>query len=280
VLDLLVGIFVIGLLSAILFVASLRASRRLDERLIHLLGIFVVTMIVAYVTRVQGHPALSHLLPFSNLIVLSNWQPLLVSVLAGLLWYRLPAQVWRKSVVTCSLVVACLLSVYRPILAQPPAMQDRWDGPVCMQTSQASCTPAAAATLLRQHGIRTTEQEMALLCLTSRDGTQMLGLYRGLKLKTRGSPWDVYMFSGGAIDDLRGIGPVLLSVELRADVVGMRELQGAGWMVGVPHSVVLVGFIGHERVAIADPSFGRQIWTLDELRLLWHGDGVRLVRAR
>jgi hypothetical protein len=44
--------------------------------------------------------------------------------------------------------------------------------------------------------------------------------------------------------------------------------------------VVLVGFIGTERVAIADPSFGRQIWTMDELRLLWHGDGVRLVRAR
>ena len=279
-LDLLVGIFVIGLLSAILFVVSLRASRRMHERLIHLLGIFVVAMIVAYVTRVQGHPALSQLLPFSNLIVLSNWQPLLVSALAGLLWHRLPAQVWRKSAVTCALVVACLLSVYRPILAQPPAMHDRWDGPVCMQTSQASCTPAAAATLLRQHGIRTTEQEMALLCLTSRDGTQTLGLYRGLKLKTRGTPWDVYLFSDGTIDDLRGMGPVLLSVELRPEVRTMRELQGGGWMVGVPHSVVLIGFIGAERVAIADPSFGRQIWTLDELRLLWHGEGVRLVRAR
>jgi hypothetical protein len=219
-------------------------------------------------------------LPFSNLIVLSNWQPLLVSALAGLLWHRLPAQVWRKSTVTVALVAACLLSVYRPILAQPPAMHDRWDGPVCLQTSQASCSPAAAATLLRAHGINSTEQEMALLCLTSSDGTQMLGLYRGLKLKTRGTPWDVYMFSGGAIDDLRGMGPLLLSVELRPEVGAVRELQGGGWMVGVPHSVVLMGFIGDSRVAIADPSFGRQIWTLDELRLLWHGDGVRLVRAR
>jgi hypothetical protein len=121
---------------------------------------------------------------------------------------------------------------------------------------------------------------MALLCLTSRHGTQTLGLYRGLKLKTRGTPWDVYMFTGGTIDDLRGTGPVLLSVELRPEVVTMRELQGGGWMLGVPHSVVLIGFIGHERVAIADPSFGRQIWTLNELRLLWHGEGVRLVRAK
>jgi len=280
VLDLLVGIFIIGLLSAMLFVVSLRASRRLHERLVHLLGIFVVAMIVAYVVRVQGHPSLSHVLPFSNLIVLSNWQPLLVSALAGLLWHRLPAQLWRKSAVTVAMVAACLLSVYRPILAQAPAMHDRWDGPVCLQTSQASCSPAAAATLLGQHGIRSTEQEMAMLCLTSNEGTQMLGLYRGLKLKTRGTPWDVYMFSGGTIDDLRGMGPALLSVELRPEADGVRELQGGGWMVGVPHSVVLVGFIGTERVAIADPSFGRQIWTMDELRLLWHGDGVRLVRAR
>jgi hypothetical protein len=88
------------------------------------------------------------------------------------------------------------------------------------------------------------------------------------------------MFAGGTIDDLRGVGPVLLSVELRPEVRTVRELQGAGWIVGVPHSIVLMGFIGEERVAIADPALGREIWALDDLRLLWHGEGVRLVRAR
>jgi hypothetical protein len=280
VLDLLVGIFVIGLLSAMLFIASLRASRQLGERLVHLLGILVVTLIVTYIVHVQGHPRLAQVLPFSNLIVLGNWQPLMVSTLAGLLWHRLPAQWWRKSAVTMALVATCLASVYRPILAQPPRMDDRWDGPVCMQTSPASCSPAAAATLLRAHGINASEQEMALLCLTSDDGTPMHGLYRGLKIKTKDSPWDVYMFAGATIDDLRGVGPVLLSVELRPEVRTMRQLQGAGWIVGVPHSVVLMGFIDDERVAIADPSLGREIWALDDLKLLWHGDGVRLVRAR
>lgn len=279
-LDLLVGIFVIGLLSAMLFITALRASRQLGERLIHLLGILVVTMIVTYVVRVQGHPRLAQVLPFSNLIVLANWQPLLVSTLAGLLWHRLPAQWWRKSAVTTALVATCLMSMYRPILAQPPRLDDRWDGPVCMQTSQASCSPAAAATLLKAHGIKASEQEMALLCLTSDDGTQMHGLYRGLKIKTKGTPWDVYMFAGATIDDLRGVGPVLLSVELRPEVRTVRHLQGGGWIVGVPHSVVLIGFIDDQRVAIADPSVGREIWDLDDLRLLWHGEGVRLVRAR
>ena len=97
---------------------------------------------------------------------------------------------------------------------------------------------------------------------------------------THDTPWDVYMFAGGRIDDLRGAGPVLLSVELRPEAGTMRELEEAGWIVGVPHSVVLMGFIGDNRVAIADPALGREIWDLDDLRLLWHGEGVRLVRAR
>lgn len=279
-LDIAVGIFVIGLISALLFVASQRASRVLGQRLVHLLGILVIALILTYVIHVQGHPRLAQVLPFSNLIVVGNWQPLFVSVLAGLLWHRLPPQVWRKSAATCALVGACLLSIYRPILAQPPRMDDRWDGPVCLQTSPASCSPAAAATLLRVHHIRATEQEMALLCLTSDEGTPMHGLFRGLKIKTLDTPWDVYMFADAAIDDLRGAGPVLLSVELRPEARSFTQLEEAGWMVGVPHSVVFMGFIGHDRVAIADPALGREIWSLDDLRLLWHGDGVRLVRAR
>ena len=154
---------------------------------------------------------------------------------------------------------------------------------MCLQTSQASCSPAAAATLLRWHGIDADEQEMALLCLTGNDGTPMLGLYRGLKLKTADTPWDVYMFSGGKVQDLRGVGPVLISVELRPEVRAvrpMRQLQAAGWIVGVAHSVVLIGFIDDHRVAIADPAVGREIWSVEDLRLLWHGQGVRLVRAR
>ncbi len=279
--DLVVGIFVIGLLSALLFVTSLRLSRTLGDRTVHLLGILTVALIVCYVVHVQGHPELSRVLPFSNLIVVSNWQPLLVSVLAGLMWHRMPGRAWRRALPTTALVGACLLGVYRPILARPPKMNDRWDGQVCLQTAQASCSPAAAATLLAAHGIAATEQEMAMLCLTSEDGTPMHGLYRGLKLKTAGTQWDVYMFSGARIRDIQGCGPVLLSVELRPDMRDvMPQLQAAGWIVGVPHSVVMMDFIDADRVAIADPSLGKEIWSVDDLRLLWHGDGVRLVRAR
>ena len=148
----------------------------------------------ADVVHVQGHVLLSRVLPFSNLIVISNWQPWLVRLLAGLIWYRLPGGTWRRSLVSVLLVGSCLISIYRPILAQPPQLYDMWEGNICLQTSQVSCTPAAAATLLAAHGIKTTEEEMALLCLTNREGTPMQGLYRGLKLKTADTPWEPYMF--------------------------------------------------------------------------------------
>jgi hypothetical protein len=277
--DLLIGVLIIGLLSAMLFIVSLRLSRALGDRLNNLLAIMIVTLIVGFVVHVQGRIALARVLPFSNLIVVSNWQPLLVSALAGLIWRRLPRQFWRRSIVTVALVGACLTSVYSPILAAPPTLQDRWDGDVCLQTSQASCTPAAAATLLSAHGIQATEQELALLCFTSNQGTNMLGLYRGLKLKTAGTAWDVYMFDHATIDDLRGAGPAILSVELR-DQRLERHVQTWGWIPGVPHSVVFLGFIDETKVMIGDPSTGREVWTLDDLRLLWHGQGARLVRGR
>ncbi len=275
--DLLVGVLIIGLLSAMLFVMSLRLSRAVGERLNNLLAIMTVALIVGYVVHVQGRVALSHFLPFSNLIVLSNWQPLMVSMLAGLIWHRLPRQIWRRSVVTIALVAACLTSVYTPILAATPQMRDRWDGNVCLQTSQSTCSPAAAATLLAAFNIPSTEQEMAVLCLTGQRGTTMMGLYRGLKLKTAGTPWDVYMFSDAKLDDLRGVGPVLLSVELRDERLE-RYLQVWGWIPGVAHSIVVLGFIDEDRVLIADPAIGREIWFVDDLRLLWHGEGLRLVR--
>lgn len=277
--DLLIGVVIIGLLSAMFFVTSLRLSRAVGDRLNNLLAIMTVTLIVGYVVHVQGQIILSHLLPFSNLIVISNWQPLMVSMLAGLIWHRLPRQYWRRAMVTVALVGACLMAIYRPILAAPPRMQDRWDREICLQTSQASCSPAAAATLLAGRGIKTTEQEMALLCLTGGNGTPMLGLYRGLKLKTNGTPWDVYMFDNARIEDLRGVGPVLLSVELR-DRRLERHMQNWGWIPGVPHSIVLLGFIDDTKVAIADPAVGREVWMLDDLKVLWHGEGVLLVRGR
>ena len=66
--------------------------------------------------------------------------------------------------------------------------------PVSM-SHEATCGAAAAATLLNLRGIPATEQGMIRRCLTSRHGTEPLGLYRGLKLATEGLGPDVRVAS-------------------------------------------------------------------------------------
>ena len=119
-----------------------------------------------------------------------------------------------------------------------------------------------------------------MLCLTTTQGTSTHGLYRGLKLKTASTPWDVYLFSGTSIAELRRLsGPVLISVELRPeDRIDPRYQNTLGWLPGVPHSVVLLGFTaGGNFVRIADPAIGHELWSIQDLELLWHGEGVTLV---
>jgi Peptidase C39 family len=279
--DLVWGIIIIGILSALLLVAMLRISHSLPRRTANLLAIMTVALMLANSLLVHDSILLTRILPVSNLVVVGNWSPLLVAVLAGLIFWRVPGPGVRRAAIMGALVVACLVAIYAPILSKAPPMQDRWDRGVCLQTSRASCSPAAAATLLNAYEIRTTEQEMAMLCLTSDKGTSAHGLWRGLKLKTAGTGYDVYMFNRGKLDELPGMGPVLLTVELKRDArVDPVYERSWGWLPGVPHTVVLLGFPAPGQVQIADPAFGTETWAVEDLEVLWHGEGVRIIRAK
>ena len=50
------------------------------------------------------------------------------------------------------------------------------------------------------------------------------------------------------------------------------------WTPGKLHSVVLYGFAENDRVNIGDPSIGLEQWTVEDLRVLYRGTGLRLVR--
>ncbi len=51
-----------------------------------------------------------------------------------------------------------------------------------------------------------------------------------------------------------------------------------GWTPGVGHTVVVFGFTDDGRVEVGDPAVGREHWTVDDLRVLWNGEGLRFVR--
>ena len=120
-------------------------------------------------------------------------------------------------------------------------------------------------------------------CLTRR-GTPWQGLYRGLKLKTAGTPWDVAVVHG-SFDDLRslGRGPAILAAGLPRHVPVPRiYTERYGWSPGDWHSVLFFGFRGDGLVAMGEPTpgVGRENWTEEDLRVLWRGRGVRLVPRR
>src|SRR5204862_2009719 len=130
-------------------------------------------------------------LPISNLIVVGDVLPMESGLLLGLAWPLLHGSVTRRLLVLVPMGAVCLYQANWPLLAKMPAVGEKWQDGVCRQTSQATCGPAAAATLLQVNNIAATEAEMAELCLTTSKGTSMLGLYRGLKIKTRQTPLDV-----------------------------------------------------------------------------------------
>src|SRR5581483_5301297 len=124
---------------------------------------------------------LSHLLPFSNLIVLGKWLPFGAAMMTGLALASpvLPARQGLHRVVRYSLLVLLnliyLYHCYGFLFLTVSISQNYWSKGVCLQSKEQTCGPAAAATLLKEHGIAATEAEMARLCLSDQAGTSLYG---------------------------------------------------------------------------------------------------------
>jgi peptidase C39-like protein len=280
--DLVVGYVALGALALGLFLLTSRAARHHRPLALDGAALLTVAALFAYIRWVWYSPRLAELLPFSNLIVVGNWLPLFAAVLAGLVWARITAAPLRRSIVASALAACGILAAIFPLLGRAPACEDRWDRlGTCLQTTDHTCSPACAAMLLRKHGIEATEQEMAVLCLTRR-GTSWQGLYRGLKLKTAGTDWDVQVCQGpvGELARLRG-GPMILSVGLESgDSPHSEFTREFGWVPGVNHSVVLESMHPSGTAIIADPSqeMSREHWDRKTLVTLWRGSALRLVK--
>jgi hypothetical protein len=280
--DLVVGYAVLAAGSAALLVVAIAIARHLPRVGIDLLAVAAVAGLLVYIRYVWYHPALAEWLPFSNLIVVGNWLPLFSAIIAGLVWQRTAAAPARRPLLVFGLAFCGLFAAIFPLLGHAPECDNRWDDlDTCLQTSSRTCSAACAATLLKRHGIQATEQEMAELCLT-RQGTSWQGLYRGLKLKTAGSPWDVEVRQCTAADlPQMHEGPAILSVGLGADAPENSEFaREFGWIPGVNHSVVLETFHQHGMAIVSDPSqeMSREHWDRPTLELLHRGTVVRLVK--
>jgi Peptidase C39 family len=278
--DIYFGIAVVLALSVIIFLAALILARKLKKWEALLLMTVAVGFLILHALVLLDNIRLARLLPFSNLIVVGNFSPLATAVIAALAWRYLSGSVIRRGAFLMLLIAVCMWKAYSPVFESPPTdLTNVWLGNVCLQSSTATCSPAAAATLLHHYGIETNEIEMSRLCLTSDHGTSELGLYRGLNLKTAGTGWHVEPVTGTIADLQKMDGPVLLTVGLiNLMDADQRYTTVWGWQPGVRHTIVLFKFTDNNRVEVGDPATGGEHWSLDGLRTLWLGEGFRLVR--
>jgi hypothetical protein len=146
-----------------------------------------------------------------------------------------------------------------------------------MQSSWATCSPAAAATLLNAEGITVSEREMIPLCLTDYHGTPTLGLYRGVKLIANRNNRRVEIIDRHLEQLLRDDDwPVLISVRLPFGVDDPRFADEWGWIPGTGHAVVGLGRTPDGGFLIADPAVGLERWSKPKLEKLWQGNGLRV----
>ena len=293
--DLYVGVVIMLMVSAGLFLIGRRIAIVAPRWMMNLLAILTILGVAAYVVYLRDNVLMAIMLPYSNLVVLGNWFPPGVGFLGGLAWIRVYGGRLRKGAYTAVLIAVGLFALLHPLLGEPPECKNEWRGyeldrfggpnenvDVCLQTSDATCSAACAATVLMLAGIEADEGELALLSLT-RKGTTWQGLYRGLKLKTAGTAWDVDVFycEVDELPDLIGSGnPMILAVGIPRGVdVDPKYVGDNGWDPGQLHSVVLIRFGDNGRVLIGDPTpdIGLETWSKADLALLWRGVGLRLV---
>jgi hypothetical protein len=269
--DLLTCLISIAVISAGLFVVGLRIGSRRGHRAIALAACVAALTLVAYAIWLSDNPVLTHILPLANVLLWGNLQLPAAALLGGVAWTSLRSPLWQRILLVSVLIAMGLWRESAPLLGRPPTIgPERWANGICRQTSTSSCSAAAAATLLSLHGIKTTEAEMIDCCLTHVQGTTTLGLYRGLKLKTAGTMWNVWADTPNADSLDRWPLPAVITVSLPGLGTGLLG-------TGVGHSIVVLRIDENGKFEIADPFAGRQFWTRQQLIDAYGGDLMALV---
>ena len=147
------------------------------------------------------------------------------------------------------LVIGLMVPYLKPIVRRPDwnLFRDVWSDDVCLQTSESSCGPACAATILRRLGKSATEKEIAAAAFTSRNGTENWYLARALRARGAqvqfvyepdlNKPWPFPAIAG----------------------VRLPESGNAG------HFITVLDRVG-DRYVIGDPITGKTVQTQSELR--------------
>jgi predicted double-glycine peptidase len=251
------------ILNLILLWAAAFAGWR--SRLLHRRGFFATMLAGAVLLLLRSFLHLrpeyeQHLLSLSSdYIYFASWggpvSVLMIFALAG----RLPKWQWRKAaVITMTLMMPVFLWSSLVACAMPNySMAARFDSDdVCRQTTDYSCGPAAALTVLKRLGQDLSEGEMARLCLLRpNEGVSLLELCRGLNVALEGRPHRATI-ERHSIDDLT-----------TGDTPFLAELQRPN---AVDHCVAVLS-VTDDVLVLGDPAYGKRVVGRDEFRKEWTG---------
>ena len=268
------------LLCACLFLTGRRLGVRRDSARFRLAVFSAVLAMVIYGGWLWNRPVMAAILPTSSLIVLANWLPLWGCFFAGIYLQSASVTVWRRSLIGVACLAACLYSTIQPLIGERPECGTglMTVGGLQYQSTPYTCSAACAVSLLSLHSIDATEAELTEMCLT-REGTHWMGLYRGLKLKTADTAWDVEVssFDPSALSSSKYDSPGILALDLDPSV--FPPDIDHGFQSDVGHSVVFLEKQGHSVITVFDPSpdFGVENWGTDVLRCVRGGVVLQLV---
>lgn len=189
-------------------------------------------------------------------------------------WYLLPAMfllgaglqvVWQARWKRDLLLAGAGLLLARTgaagwVTTRPPELSGSVnDGGVCLQTSGYSCGAAAATSFVYYYGVRSSEREMAELCVTRTGGrglagTSDAGLMRGLRQKLAGR-YSIHI-AKTTYDDIPT--PALVPLEI---------------LPGVGHCILLWR-VDPELVHVVDPRYGRGTLSKSAFLRQWTGSVI------
>ena len=131
------------------------------------------------------------------------------------------------AVLVPSMAVVSLLPYAKHIVAplNSTTLEDRWEGPYCLQSTGGTCGPACLATFLNLAGKRETERGVARACLTTGSGTEVWYLAR--YARERGLKVDFQQVPVDALKGKRGIVGVRLGADGAGHFLALLSCDGA-----------------------------------------------------
>ncbi|HEY1067630.1 MAG TPA: cysteine peptidase family C39 domain-containing protein [Pirellulales bacterium] len=277
--DLVAAAAIVAALAFGAYAAGLWITLRFGPRVAGALAALVAALSAAFTLTVRGRLCMVELLPFSSAVVLADWLPLGAGFLAGVVAGDAKLNAWRKILVGAPITLLAWTGVLGCFFAGVAIEEHPWSHfgfPI--QSSNVSCSPTAAAELLRTAGVSATEREMIEACLTQSSGTTTLGLYRGLAKKVEGTGLRVKAVYGEAADLEKLRRPVLAFVYTSEPSERFSPLLSALPTPG-DHSIIVFGFTANGNVDVGDPALGRLIWPRDRFEECFSGEALELVPA-